>query len=459
MSFLSTKARGLAALLIVASSPALISNATAQELDSIVAMVEDDVLLRSELEGAVGNIRRQFRGREEQLPPQNVLERQVLERMVVAKLQVIRAEETGVEVTDTEIDQGMARVAENNQMTPQQLAQALAQDGVRLADFRRSMREEILTQKLRQRVGASRSDVSESEVDIALASSDSRKGEVQLAHVLVEVPDNASGEQLATAAKKIEGVKKLIDDGKMEFSAAAIRYSDDRNALEGGVIGWRRWDQIPPAFADKLKDLQADQVSDPVRSSSGLHILKILDTRENSQVMVEEFSARHIVINVDELTSEAQAERTIRGLVDSIKGGAKFADEAKKYSDDAQTAAIGGDLGWVELPTLGEQYAGVISALDDKGLSEPFRNEKGWVLIQRIGKRQQDRTEDYVRGQAREAIRQRKAEEAYQQFLRQLRNESFVEMRIEGAENTIKIEETDAEEAESADKADSKSSS
>lgn len=337
MSFLSTKVRALAALVMIATGAVHLPQAHAQDLDSIVAMVEDDVLLRSELDGAIANIRRQFRDREDQLPPKNVLERQVLERMVVAKLQVIRAEETGVEVTDTEIDQGMARVAENNQMTPQQLAQALAQDGVRLADFRRSMRDEILTQKLRQRVGASRSDVSESEVDIALASSDSRKGEVQLAHVLVEVPDNASGEQLATAAKKIEGVKKLIDDGKMEFSAAAIRYSDDRNALEGGVIGWRRWDQIPPAFAEKLEGLQKDQVSEPVRSSSGLHILKILDTRENSQVMVEEFSARHIVINVDELTSEAQAERTIRGLVDSIKAGAKFDDEAKKFSDDAQT--------------------------------------------------------------------------------------------------------------------------
>jgi peptidyl-prolyl cis-trans isomerase SurA len=411
-----------------------------QPVDGIAALVEDDVILRSELATAVMNIRRQYAGKEEQLPPQNILEKQLLERLVVGKLQVLRAEETGVQVTDTEVDQAVAKVAAGNKMSNEQLAYALEQDGLSLRDFRSTMREELLTQKLRGRVVDSRSDVSESEIDILLASGQLKQGEIKIAQVMVALPDNATNEQLEAAKKKIDGVKKLVDDKKMEFSAAAIRYSDAEQALDGGLIGWRRYDQIPGAFADALAGLKPGDVSNPIRSQSGLHILKILEAKADSQVMVTEYSARHIMLKVDELTSDALAEKNIRGIAETIAKGGDFADQAKKYSSDAQTAALGGDMGWFDLQAYGTTYADTISALKDQEVSQPFRTELGWHIVQRIGERNQDRTKEYVRNQARESIRTRKSEEAFLQFVRQLRNESFVEMRLEGVPEDKAIE-------------------
>ncbi len=408
------------------------SSSSSNSVESIVALVEDDVVLQSELDAAVDRVRGQFSGKETQLPPPNILQRQVLERLIVNKLQVIRAEETGVQVTDTEIDQAVLRVAQSNQLTAEQLQAALAQDGVRLADFRKSLREEILVQKLRGRVVQSRADVSESEIDIAMASSSLKKGELNLSHILVGLPDNATAEQVEITKKKIDGIRKLIADGKMEFSAAAIRYSDDQNsALSGGGIGWRRYDQIPPSFAEALNGLKNGDMTNPVRSTGGFHVIKIADTRENAQVMVTEYNARHIIINVDELTSDAEAEKTIRGIYDQVTSKNDFEDQAKKYSDDAQTAALGGDMGWFDLQQYGSTYADAISALKDQQYSQPFRTEQGWHVVQRLGTRELDRTRDYERSQVRESIRERKADEAFEQFIRQLRNEAYVENRLE----------------------------
>jgi len=181
-----------------------------------------------------------------------------------------------------------------------------------------------------------------------------------------------------------------------------------------------------------LAGLKPGEVTNAVRSQSGLHILKILEAKSDSQVMVTEFSARHIMVKVDELTSDAQAEKRVRDISESLTGGADFADLAKKYSGDAQTAVLGGDMGWFDLQTYGTTYAEIISALKDGEVSKPFNTEEGWHIVKRIGTRELDRTKDYARNQARDSIRERKSEEAYQQFVRQLRNESFVELRLEG---------------------------
>ena len=429
---------------------ALLSNHAAAQstpVDSIVALVEDDVILRSELDTAMANIRRQYAGKEDQLPPQAVLEKQLLERLVIGKLQVLRAEETGVVVTDTEVDEAVARIAGANNMSSEQLAGALEQDGLNLRDFRTNMREELLTQKLRGRVSQSRSDVSESEIDILMASGQLKSGEIKIAHILVALPDNATNEQLETAKRKIDGIKELLDAKKIEFSAAAIRYSDAEQALEGGVIGWRRFDQIPAAFADALAGVKPGEVTQPIRSQSGLHILTVLEAKNDSQVMVTEYNARHILIRIDELTSDAQAQKNIEGISETIIKGGDFAEQAKKYSNDTQTAALGGDMGWFSLEAYGTTYEQQISALKDNEMSKPFRTEMGWHLLQRLGQRSLDRTKDFARNQARESIRERKAEEAFQQFVRQLRNEGFVEVRLEGVPKDEAIE-TEAQSAE-----------
>jgi len=183
-----------------------------------------------------------------------------------------------------------------------------------------------------------------------------------------------------------------------------------------------------------------------LRSPAGLHIVKVLEKRETSSVLVTEYNARHLLVNVDELTSAAEAERSIRAIHDAVLKGADFADEAKKYSDDAQTAALGGEMGWFDLSTYGTRYEEAIQALADKGMSDPFRTERGWHIVQRLGTRQQDRTEEYVRNQARESIRQRKSEDAFTQFVRQLRNESFVEDRLANPESVKSSEVEKADE-------------
>jgi peptidyl-prolyl cis-trans isomerase SurA len=412
-------------------------------LDSVVAVVEEDVILRSELDDALGNLRRQYQGREDQLPPQDVLERQLLERLIVGKLQVQRAEQTGVEATDTEVDQALTRMAAQNNMTVLQMRDVLAKDGVSLVEFRRSVRDELLAQKLRQRVVDSRAAVSETEVDIMLASDSIKTGEVRLAHLMVALPPNADASALEQAEAKINGIKKLIDEGKMDFQAAAIRYSDAPQALEGGDLGWRRFDQIPEAFADTIAGLQAGEVSQPIRAQSGLHLVKVQETRDSSQVVVTQYNARHIVIEANELVSEAEAEQQIRKLAEQLSGGADFAALARENSDESSTASLGGDMSWFEINSYGPAYAEQIAALDDNEVSAPFRAERGWHLVQRLGKREQDRTADFLRAQARDGIKRRKGDEAFEQFLRQIRSEAYVRTRLQtGAED---LEETEAD--------------
>lgn len=406
-----------------------------QPLDSVVAVVEDDVILRSELDDAMGNLLRQYEGRESQLPPPDVLERQLLERLIVGKLQVQRAEQTGVEATDTEVDQALGRMAAQNNMSVLQMRDLLSRDGVTLAEFRRSIRDELLAQKLRQRVVDSRTAVSETEVDILLASDSLKMGEVHLAHLMVAIPVGADSSAAEQALAKIEGIKRLIDEGKMDFQAAAIRYSDAQQALDGGDLGWRRYDQIPEAFAQTISVMQPGEVSAPIRAQSGFHLVKVLDSRDSAQVVVTEYHARHILVEVTELVSEEEAERQIKSLAEQIAGGADFATLAREHSDEPSTASLGGDMSWFELNSFGPTYAEQVSALADNQVSAPFRAQRGWHLVQLLGKRELDRTTDYMRNQAREGIKRRKSEEAFEQFLRQIRNEAYVRTRLKATES------------------------
>jgi peptidyl-prolyl cis-trans isomerase SurA len=406
------------------------AQALGSNLDSIVAVVDEDIILRSELDQALNGIRRQYAGRENQLPPADVLERQVLERLTLVRLQLQRAEATGVRVTDTEVDDGINRILRQNKMDLAMLQRQLLADGFSLAEFRKTMREEIMVQKLRQRVVDSRSDVSPSELEIAMASGAQRSGEVRLSVLLIGVPDGASPEQVQTAREKVDGVKKLIEDGSMDFAAAAIRYSDAPQALEGGDLGWRRYDQIPPAFADLVAEMRKGEVSQPLRTPSGFYLIQTTDRRETSQIVVTEFNARKILVAITELQSEPEARREIEAIHARLVKGESFEKLARELSDDDTTAPLGGDIGWFALEGLAPEFAELLSTLADGDYSKPFRDASGWLLVQRIATRQADRTEEYVRGQVMESLRQRKGEDAYEQFLRQLRGEAFIEYRL-----------------------------
>jgi len=404
-----------------------------QPVDRIAAVVEEDVILESELDRAVRNIRVQYAGREDQLPPADVLERQVLERLVLTRLQVARAESAGVEATDQDVDAAIGRIAEGNQLTVDQLRQQLAQTGQTFPEFRESIRQEVLIQRLRQSYAQGRISVSEAEVDAALAAQGGVGQQYRLANILVALPDGATPEQIATGQQKIDGIKALLEKGEMDFAAAAVRYSDAPNALEGGDLGWRGRDEIPPAFVPVLADMQAGQVVGPIRGSSGFQLIRLLEIRDaaaqGGAATVTEFQARHILVRVDEDTSESQARARIDEIAARIAGGAEFAAQAREHSEDENNRQQGGDLGWFAGDAFGATFGAQVAALADGAVSAPFRSDAGWHIVQRTGSRQRAGGDDNVRAQMREAIGRRKLEEEYNRFLREMRGEAFVEIR------------------------------
>lgn len=400
-----------------------------EPIDSIVAVVEEDVILRSELDRAVQNILNSYRGREEMLPPRDVLEKQMLDRLILTKLQLQRAEASGIRVSDTDLDRAVQQLAQQNNVSVEQLRQQLARDGIGYEEFRDSLREELVIQRMRQRVVQSRVAVSDTEIDILLASNSLKQGEVNVAHVLVALPEDADAEQIELAKTKIDGIRKLIDEG-MAFSAAAIRYSDAPNALEGGGLGWRGYDEVPTLFANALQSMDVGEVSQPIRGPSGYHLVQLVDRRNQDEQTVTEYNARGIMIRTTELVSSEQARERIEAIRARIAAGEDFAEVAKEVSDDTLTRNQGGDMGWFEAYAYGTAVGDMLTSLEDGELSEPFRSNAGWHIVERLGTREQNVTQERLREQARETIARRKSDEELERFMRQLRDEAFIDNRL-----------------------------
>ncbi|MGH8091155.1 MAG: peptidylprolyl isomerase [Rudaea sp.] len=407
----------------------------AQSLDRIVAVVDDDVILQSELDAAVANILNQYRANPQQLPPRDVLDRQVLQSLIMMRLQVARAKDTGIRVSDADVDQAVQRVAANNKVSVDQLRASLSGEGMSFEDFRSHLRDQILVQRLQQRAVQGQANVSDSEIDILLASNSLKSGEVHLQHILIGLPDGADASQIAAARAKADEVKAKIDGG-MDFTTAAIQYSSAQDALQGGDLGWRRFDEVPEAFANLVEGMQPGGVSQPLRGPSGFHIVKLVDKRAEGKQVVTEYHARHILIKVDELTDSAEAKKRIEDIRHRIVDGHEdFAALAKKNSQDPNSASAGGDMGWFPIDQYGASVATQLATLKSGEVSLPFQSDLGWHIMQLEGTREQDRTKEMRREQARDVIRNRKAEQAYDDFLRQLRSEAFVEIRLPGAQS------------------------
>ena len=409
-----------------------------QPIDRIAAVVNEDVILQSELDRATRNILAQYANRQDQLPPRDILEKQVLERLVMVRLQVARAAESGIKVSDEEVDAAIGNVAQQNNMTPDQLRQQLARDGVAFDDFRNSLRDELVIQRLRQSFAQSRISVSDAEVDAALASQAQGAGtQYHLAHILVGLPENATPEQIATGQQKIDGIKALIDKGEMEFAAAAVRYSDSQNALEGGDLGWRSLNEIPTAFASTISSMQPGQMIGPIRGPSGFQLLRLVETRDASQAAaagtVTQYQARHILVRTGEGVDEAAAKAKIDTLRARINGGADFVEVAKENSEDTATAPLGGELGWFTQDQFGAEFGAQVAGLQDGQVSAPFKTQAGWHIVQRQAQRQTAAVDENRRAQIRETIGQRKLEEEWGRFLREMRGEAYVDVRVGAA--------------------------
>ncbi|TAL98046.1 MAG: peptidylprolyl isomerase, partial [Rhodanobacter sp.] len=380
-------------------------NAPASEpLDRIVAVVNDDVILQSDLNDAVQAIEQQYAGKAGQLPPIDVLRRQVLNRLILMRLQIQKAKDQGITVSDADVDRAVQGVAQQNKLTPEQLRAAVEQQGSSFTAFRQQLADQITVQRLHQSVIQNSVSVTDGEIDNLLNSPNYKAGEVHLAHIQISIPSGADAAAIRASQAKAEQALAAIKGG-MDFSAAAIRYSDAADALDGGDLGWRRMDEIPPAFADAISSMKAGQVSAALRGPTGFHILKLIGQRQGERKMVTEYHARQILIKPSELLTAAQAQQKAQDLYNRIVNKHEdFAALAKEFSKDDTTANLGGDMGWFQPDAWGQTIASKLAELKDGQVSQPFQSEAGWHILQRLGMRQSDQTVQIERNQARQAI-------------------------------------------------------
>ncbi len=421
--------RALLLAVVLAAAPVAL-HAQTQPIDRIAAVVNEDVILQSELDRAIANITAQYASNPAQLPPRDVLAKQVLERLILTRLQVTRAQESGIRVADQEVDQAIGNIAQQNGMTPAQLQAQVARDGLSMADFRDTIRDEITIQRMRQSFAQSRISVSEAEVNAALAQQAGTQAGTQyrLAHILVALPEGATAEQIATGQTKIDGIKALIDRGEMDFAAAAVRYSDSPNALEGGELGWRPESEIPPAFVQQVKTMQPGQILGPIRGGSGFQLLRLVDTRSGAEAgpaQLTEYNIRHILIPGD----DAAARARIESIHARLAGGADFATLAREESQDPQSRERGGDMGWMTTDSFGPDLGPRIAGMRDGEITPPLQTPAGWHVIQVAGRRQADAGNDQQRGAIRETIGRRKLEDEYTRFLQEMRGDAYVDIR------------------------------
>lgn len=408
----------------------LLPSKQTQQLDRIVAVVDDSVILQSELDQAMQTVMRQYQGDTSKLPPRDILEHQVLERLILQRLQVERANQQGIRVSETEIDQSVGRVAQENHISVDQLRSALAQQGLDYAAFRHQLADQLLIQKLRRQVLQSQVQISTSEVDNLINSPTFTAGQVHLRHIVIGVPEGATPADVDAARAKADKVEQALKDGA-DFSKMAIQYSDAPDALEGGDLKWHRVDELPQGYANLITAMKPGEVSPALRDPNGFNIVTLVARRAQPRTVVTEYHARHLMITPTVLMSNDEAHKKISELrTEIVSGKAKFSSLAKKDSDDKTTANIGGDMGWFPIDAWGNAIAQQIKTMKDGDVSQPFQAGGSWHIIKLLGERQQDRTKEVERDQARQAIGNRKSQEVYENFLRQLRSQAYINIRL-----------------------------
>lgn len=400
-----------------------------QTLDSIVALVDDDIILRSELDLAIKGIVDRIRQQGGDLPPQSLLENQVLERLIVRRLQLQRAFQTGIRISDNDIDQAMLRLSQQNNLSMMQMRQVIESDGESFVEFRQNIGEEMMTERLRQRVVNGMDPITDTEIEILLASDRFNSGEYNISHILIALPEGATPQVIAAQDSKANNIYQQLEEG-LDFASAAISYSDSQEALEGGLVGWRDLNSVPVVFSESIKNMRTGQFTVPIRSPAGFHIVKVNDFRDRSVVMATEYHARHIMVQVNELIGPRDAMQQIRNIHKKLQDGEDFATLAKENSDDISSANLGGDMGWFTPASYGERMEQTLVAMKDGDISEPFQSESGWHIIERLGVREKDVTDEALRNAARNNLRQQKMDIEIERFLQQMRDEAFVEIRL-----------------------------
>jgi peptidyl-prolyl cis-trans isomerase SurA len=421
-----------------ASTTATPAGRTSRPVDRIVAVVNDEVITANELQARTRLAEAQLRRQKIQTPPTEVLQRQVLERMIVDRAQIQLARETGVRVDDATVNATIGRIAESNGLTVPVMRQRLEADGISFARFREDVRQDIILNRLREREVDSRVQITDSELDNFIAEQSGVAAdtqEVNLGQILLRVPENATSDRIEAARKRADELVAQLKDGA-DFARLAASYSNAPEALQGGEVGWRNTERLPTLFIDAIKALKTGDVSPVIRSPNGFHILKVLGRRSGIDAKltggpVQQTHARHILLRVSDLTPEPEVKRRLEEFKARIEAGQiEFATLARLHSLDP-SGSRGGDLGWLYPGDTVPEFERAMNALKLNEVSGPVQSPFGWHLIQVLERRTEQSSPDRARMQARQALRDRKADEAYQEWLRQLRDKTYVEFRFD----------------------------
>jgi peptidyl-prolyl cis-trans isomerase SurA len=420
-------------VLLVALAPLAAAAQSASLVDRIVAVVNKEVITLSELNEAVAAAERQLRRQGTAAPERPVLERQLLERLILEKAQLQMARDSGIRVDELQLDRAVQRIAQNNNMTLTDFRRVLERDGVPFDAWRQDLREQILLSRLREREVDDKVQVSDSEIDLFLEEMKSQpeRAEYNVSHILVRIPEQASPERIEAARARADKALAEARSG-LDFASVAASYSDAPDAISGGALGWRSHERLPEMFAGALAKMKAGEVSEVLRSPAGFHLLKLVDRRGlDSGAPVTQTRARHILVRTSEVVSESEARRRLLDLRERIlTGGADFGALARVHSDD-NSAARGGELDWIYPGDTVPDFERAMQELKVSEISQPVKTPFGYHLIQVLERRSADMSPERRRLQARQALRERKSEEAYQEWLRQLRDQAYVELRLE----------------------------
>ena len=415
-----------------AEQPASKGQGEIQKMDRIVAVVDQAVITEKELADRIKSVTAQLEKQGTELPPPAILEKQILERMITDKLQLQYAAQTGLKVDDNQLDKTIERIAAQNKMEIPAFKKALLEDGIQFRKFREDIRNEITLARLREREVDNRINITESEIDGFLDSqaTSGASEEFEISHILIRASEDAAPDDLKKLKAKADQALADLKAGK-DFAKMSATYSDAPNALEGGGLGWKAGSQIPSLFLEALKPLKSGELTSILRSPNGFHILKLTNRKGGtSPLVVQQTHVRHILVKINEAVSEKDARGRIEGVKERLDHGESFVDLAKQYSDDG-SGKSGGDLGWVNPGDTVPEFEKTMSGLAPGEISPVIKTQFGFHVLQVIERRSQDMSKEAARFKARQEIRARKSDEAYQDWVRELRDRAFVELRLE----------------------------
>ncbi len=419
-------------LLLGVALLAATAQAQVRPLDRVVAIVDNDVVMQSQLDARLREVQQTIDKRGGALPPEHVLSQQVLERLIIENIQLQIGDRSGIRITDEELNQAMGTIAQRNGMSLEQFREALARDGLSYADARDQVRREMIISRVRQRRVAERIQVTDQEVQNFLASDLGKmqlSEEFRLANILIPVSEAASSSEIQAADRQAQELYQQLQQGA-DFAQLAVSRSASENALEGGEMGWRKAGQLPPPFDSMISQLNPGEVTEPVRTPGGFIILKLIEKRGGDTQVRDEVHVRHILIKPSEIRSEEETRRLVERLYQRIVAGEDFAELAKNFSEDPGSALNGGDLNWIDPNALVPEFREVMNNTASGELSKPFKSPYGWHVLQVMGRRATDSSAQFREQQAANLLRNRKYDEELQAWLRQIRDEAYVETKL-----------------------------